>query len=87
MKNEVFTPDVVDYDDKNAQRTVSPPEYDFEAAGSAVMVDEAKSTSEHSALPTENLPTFSGHLQASTYFTILFIYFRTLTKGLIIFNF
>ena len=68
MKNEVFHPDVMDYDDGDAQRTVAPPEHDFEAAGSVVMADEAKCISESSALPRKIAPVVCGYSQASFFF-------------------
>ena len=67
MKNEVFHPDVMDYDDGDAQRTVAPPEHDFEAAGSTMIVDEAKFVSENSTLQRKIAPDFSGCYQASVF--------------------
>ena len=82
MKNEVFPPDV-DYDDEDAQRRGSLHEHDLEMAGSAVMVVQAKSTSEHSALPREFSQACSGYSQASISISFDLI-FRNITNCLII---
>ena len=67
MKNEVFPPDVMDYDDEDVQRTVSLRENVSEAAGNAVIVDEAKFVSENSTLHRKIAPDFSGYYQASVF--------------------
>ena len=73
MKNELLNTDAIDYCD-DAHRTGIINEHDVEMAGSAVMVDEAKSTSEHSASPREFSQAYSGYSQASIFISFDLIF-------------